>query len=96
MKSKSISELRQILATERQRIPACNLIKFDAEASDFIANVLTSPERYNNHAAHMWRRIKILSSVDASHTPPMLIEIDGETPERHLERCYDAGGYYTT
>jgi len=90
---KTIAQLRAILAAERNKIPTCNLPKFDAEADDFIVNVSLNPKHYNHHCTHMWNRIKVLQAVDASKAPPMLIRKDDETDDEHMERCYKAGGY---
>jgi hypothetical protein len=88
-----MKQLAETIFKIRQTIPTCNLAHYDAATRSMVETLATAPDRETELANWLWGRVQIMQTKDISLTPPALASIPGETPDQHLARCFDAGGY---
>ena len=84
------SDIQEIIAKIRQRIPSVNLQSFDASAGSMVEELAVNPERFGELTEWFWSRAKFLMENDVGTVPPELVWQDNETATEYLDRCYQA------
>ncbi len=84
------SDILEIVAKIRQRIPSVNLQSFDASAGSMVEELAVNPERFDELTEWFWERAKFLMENDVGTVPPELVMQDNETAMEYLDRCYQA------
>ena len=91
--SKLKEKAKEIIESERMKIPVRNHKNYDAVCQSYLDEAIRCPGSYSVLMAELWSRIQDFKTRDRSMIPALLLKWEYESPEMYIERIYSAGGY---